>query len=70
MIGEQLKEKVVNEIEDRTTQNEETEVGVIVGGARGGMGTPPQVPIIDALLGDIYELQYQLSQTSARMYQY
>lgn len=63
-------EDIVGLAEKTTGQVEENEVGTSDRGARGGGGPPLQVPSIDALLGDIYELRYQVSQLSARMYTY
>lgn len=51
-------------------QDEEPEVGTIVGGVRGGHIPPPQVSSVDSLLGDIYKLWYQVSQLNARIYHY
>lgn len=60
----------MDELGHIASQGEETKLGTSTKGMRGGRAPPPQVPNIDALLGDIYELRYQVSQLSAHMYQY
>jgi len=45
--------------------------GPTIGGMVGvGEAPATQVPSIDTLLGDIYELRYQLVQANSRMYRY
>lgn len=66
----EAEEQVVDEVKEIVDQSEETEVGTSTRGARGDGAPPLKVPSIDALLGDIYELRYQASHLSARMYLY
>lgn len=62
-------EEGVSKILDKTTlQGKEEEEGRSVAG--GAHGPPSQVPIFDALLDDIYDLRFQLSQANPHMYRY
>lgn len=47
--------------EETDGREKETKVGTSTRGVRGGGGPPLYVPSIDAHLGDIYELRYQVS---------
>lgn len=67
---EEAKEEATNELEDRASQGQEAKIGVVARGIRGGQAPPPQVPSVDALLCDIYELRDQVSQLSTCMYHY
>ena len=60
----------MDELEGIADQGEEIKVGTSTRGVRGGGAPPPHVPSVDALLGDIYELRYQVSHISACMYRY
>lgn len=66
---EEIPKEIITKVSAGILDEEEINPGA-KGGVRGEEVPPPQVPSIDSLLGDIYELQFQLALVNSTHYIY